>query len=130
MQPGTSKHLESIMSLVLENQPLPLQVDADGVIRVADTRVTLETVIAAFAKGATAEQIAHDYPVVPLVDIYAVITFYLRQPEAVDAYLAEQRRTGQHLRRQMEARFDPHGIRDRLLARRTPKGQPDATTSS
>jgi len=118
------------MSLVLENQPLPLQVDADGVIRVADTRVTLETVIAAFAKGATAEQIAHDYPVVPLVDIYAVITFYLRQPEAVDAYLAEQRRTGQHLRRQMEARFDPHGIRDRLLARRTPKGQPDATTSS
>ena len=117
------------MSLVLESPSLPLHVDVDGVIRVAHTRVTLETVIAAFAKGATAEQIALDYPVVPLVDIYAVITFYLRQPEAVDAYLAEQRRTGQHLRRQMETRFDPHGIRDRLLARRPAKGQPDAPAS-
>jgi len=117
------------MRLVLESQSLPLHVDADGVIRVAHTRVTLETVIAAFATGATAEQIAQDYPVVPLADIYAVITFYLRQPEAVDAYLAEQRRTGQHLRRQMEARFDPHGIRDRLLARSTSKGQSDAPAS-
>jgi uncharacterized protein (DUF433 family) len=117
------------MSLVLASQSLPLHVDADGVIRVAHTRVTLETVIAAFAKGATAEQIAQDYPVVPLADVYAVITFYLRQSEAVDAYLAEQRRTGQHLRQQMETRFDPHGIRDRLLARRTSQRQPDAPAS-
>jgi uncharacterized protein (DUF433 family) len=114
------------MSLVLASQSLPLHVDADGVIRVAHTRVTLETVIAAFAKGATAEQIAQDYPAVSLADIYAVITFYLRQSEAVDAYIAEQRRTGQHLRQQMETRFDPHGIRDRLLAQRTSKGQSDA----
>jgi uncharacterized protein (DUF433 family) len=118
-----------MMSLVLESQSLPLHVDVDGVIRVASPRVTLETVIAAFAKGATAEQIAQDYPVVPLADIYAVIAFYLRQPEAVDTYLAEQRHTGQHLRRQIEAHFDPHGIRDRLLARRTSKGQPDAPAS-
>ena len=117
------------MSLVLESQSLPLHIDADGVIRVAHTRVTLETVIAAFTKGATAEQIAQDYPVVPLADIYAVITFYLRQPEAVEAYLAAQRRAGQHLRHQMEMRFDPYGIRDRLLARRPSKGQPDAPAS-
>ena len=114
------------MSLVLESPSRPLHVDVDGVIRVAHTRVTLETVIAAFAQGATAEQIAQDYPVVPLADIYAVIAFYLRQPEAVDAYLAEQHRTGQQQRRQMETRFDPHGMRDRLLARRPAKGSPDA----
>jgi uncharacterized protein (DUF433 family) len=117
------------MTLVLESQSLPIHVDADGVIHVAHTRVTLETVVAAFTRGATAEQIAEDYPIVPLADIYAVITFYLRQPEAVDAYLATQRRTGQHLRHQMEARFDPHGIRDRLLVRRPSKGQPDAPAS-
>jgi len=115
------------MSLVLESQPLPLQADADGVVRVANTRVTLETVIAAFNNGATAEQIAHDYPVLHLADIYAVITFYLRQREAVDTYLAEQRLVGQHIRHQMETRFDPQGIRERLLARRTHKGQPDAS---
>ena len=115
------------MSLVLESQPVPLQVDADGVVRVAGTRVTLDTVVAAFTQGATAEQIAHDYPVLSLVDIYAVITFYLRQREAVEAYLAEQNRAGQHIRHQMETRFDPHGIRDRLLARRATKDQQDAS---
>lgn len=73
--------------------------------------------------------IAHDYPVLHLADIYSVITFYLRQCEAVDAYLAEQRLIGQHIRHQMESRFDPHGIRERLLARRTHKGQQDASAS-
>jgi hypothetical protein len=29
----------------------------------------------------------------------------------------------------MEARFDPHGIRDRLLARRATRDQQDASTS-
>ena len=92
------------MSLVLESQPVPLHADADGVVRVAGTRVTLDTVVAAFTQGATAEQIAHDYPVLSLMDIYAVITFYLRQREAEEAYLAEQNRTGQHIRHRMEAR--------------------------
>jgi hypothetical protein len=58
------------MSLVLASQSVPLHVDADGVIRVAHPRVTLETVIAAFAKGATAEHIAQDYPVVPLAETW------------------------------------------------------------
>jgi hypothetical protein len=62
-----------------------------------------------------------------LADICAVITFYLRQREAVNTYLAEQRLVGQHIRHQMEACFDPHGIRERLLARRTHKGQQDAS---
>ena len=117
------------MSLVLERQPVPLKADADWVVRVAGTRITLDTVVAAFKQGATAEQIAHDYPVLSLVDIDAVITFYLGQREAVEAYLAEQQRAGQHIRHQMEARFDPHGIRDRLLARRATRGQQDASAS-
>lgn len=36
--------------------------DADGVVRVAGTRVTLDTVVAAFEEGATAEEIAQQYP--------------------------------------------------------------------
>ncbi len=113
------------MSLVLESTPLPLSTDTTGVIRVGNTRVTLETVIGAFKNGATAEQIAQDYPVLDLVDIYAVIAFYLYQPEAVDTYIADQLKEGQQLRAQMEARFDPQGIRERLLARRRPKDEHD-----
>ncbi len=113
------------MSLVLESTPLPLSTDTTGVIRVGNTRVTLETVIGAFKNGATAEQIAQDYPVLDLVDIYAVIAFYLYQPEAVDTYIADQLKEGQQLRAQMEARFDPQGIRERLLARRRQKDEHD-----
>lgn len=104
--------------IVLESQPLPLQVTDDGVIRVTGTRITLDTVVGAFKSGATPEQIAQDYPVLNLVDIYEAIAFYLRHSEAVETYLVEQAQQGQQLRQEMEARFDPQGIRDRLMARR------------
>ena len=117
------------VNLTLESQPLPLQADADGILRVAGTRVTLDTVVTAFNSGATAEQIAHDYPVLELPDIYAVITFYLQRRREVDEYLSEQRTAGRQIRAEMEARFDPQGIRDRLLARRGKKDQRDASAA-
>jgi hypothetical protein len=40
----------------------PLTVDANGVLRVGNTRATLDTVLAAFADGATAEEIVQQYP--------------------------------------------------------------------
>ena len=46
------------MILVVTDQPIPLSADADGVVRVANTRVTFDTVIAAFHEGATPETIA------------------------------------------------------------------------
>ena len=39
-------------------EPIPLVADADGVIRVRGTRVTMETILTAFDEGATAEEIA------------------------------------------------------------------------
>ena len=44
------------MALTIAHEIIPLQADSDGVVRVAGTRVTLETVIAAFSEGATAEE--------------------------------------------------------------------------
>ena len=57
---------------------VPIHTDADGVVRVAGTRVTLDTIVAAFDAGATAEEIAQQYPSVGLADVYSVITYYLR----------------------------------------------------
>jgi uncharacterized protein (DUF433 family) len=56
---------------------VPIHTDADGVVRVAGTRVPLETIVDAFETGATAEEIAQQYPTVPLVDVYSVITLSL-----------------------------------------------------
>lgn len=99
-------------------EPVPLLADADGVARVGGTRVTLDTVVAAFRTGATAEEIAQQYPSVELVDVYAVLTYYLRHKREVDEYLRARENQAAQLRAANEERFDPVGIRDRLLARR------------
>ena len=46
--------------------------DKDGVIRVKGTRVTLEVIVTAFDAGATAEEIAQQYPTVGLEAAYAL----------------------------------------------------------
>ncbi|MBI5368832.1 MAG: DUF433 domain-containing protein [Planctomycetes bacterium] len=106
------------MPLHLEAQPLPLKAGDDGVIRIGATRVTLDTILAAFREGATAEEIAQQYSSVPLADVYSAISFYLRQRERVDEYLRDRERRGEEVRALNEGRFDPQGVRDRLVARR------------
>jgi uncharacterized protein (DUF433 family) len=105
------------MSLAITAEPVPLRTDPDGVVRVGKTRVTLETVIGSFLDGATAEEIACQYPSLGLADVYAVIAYYLRKKQDVDAYLQRQQELANKIRKQNELRFDPTGVRQRLLAR-------------
>ncbi|HOW80604.1 MAG TPA: DUF433 domain-containing protein [Verrucomicrobiota bacterium] len=108
------------MSLVIEKiQPGPLGVDADGVIRVASTRVTLETAAHAFHRGATAEEIVQQYPSLALADVYAVIGYILRHESDVAAYLGQRAEECSTIREENERRFDSQGVRSRLLARRS-----------
>lgn len=107
------------MTLPLEHDPLPLEKDKDGTIRVGGTRVTLDSVIWEFNQGASAEEIVDAYPSLRLADVYAVIGHYLRHRSEVEEYLRQQEREAEVIRREIEARFDPRGIRERLLARRT-----------
>lgn len=96
---------------------VPVHTDADGVIRVSGTRVTLDTLVAAFDAGATAEEIVQQYPAVPLADVYSVITYYLRHQPEVRAYVMQRQRQATQVREENARRFDPSGVRDRLLAR-------------
>ncbi|MDW8320124.1 MAG: DUF433 domain-containing protein [Armatimonadota bacterium] len=103
-------------------QTVPLTTDSDGVIRVGGTRVTLDTVISAFLDGATAEEIVYQYPALELADVYAVIAYYLRHRDEVDVYLQRRREQAKQVCAQNEARYDPAGVRERLLARRSGGG--------
>jgi uncharacterized protein (DUF433 family) len=98
-------------------EPIPLSTDADGVIRVAGTRVTLDTLVDTFMTGASPEEIAQDFPVLQLDDIYAVVTYYLRHRAEVDAYLRKRRARADAIRREIESHSPQTGLRDRLLAR-------------
>ena len=106
------------MSATFALEPVPLARSPNGVIFVGGTRVTLDTVAGAFRDGATAEEIALQYPSLELGDIYQVLTYCVQKSAEVDAYLNERRRSAEAIRRENERRFDPQGVRDRLLARR------------
>jgi uncharacterized protein (DUF433 family) len=106
------------MAEALTTEPMPLVFGPDGVMRVRGTRVTLETVLAAFAEGATAEEIAQQYPSISLADVYQVIGYGLRHSSELEPYLARRRRDILETRRSNESQWPPDGIRDRLIARR------------
>jgi uncharacterized protein (DUF433 family) len=106
------------MVLSVSAEPVPLQTDVDGVARVGGTRVTLDTLVAAFREGLTAEGIVEQYPSLRLEDVYLVIGYFLHHQEEVEAYLQERQRLANEVRREAEGRFNPEGIRARLLARR------------
>jgi len=98
---------------------VPLAPDVDGVIRVGNTRVTLDTLVLCFLEGATAEEIAQQYPSVSLADIYYVIGYYLRHTATLQAYLAHRADYRNQMQQSNEARFSPIGIRKRLLVRQS-----------
>jgi uncharacterized protein (DUF433 family) len=106
------------MTLSILAEPAPLAITKDGVVRVGRTRVTLDTVITAFLEGATAEEILDQYPSLDLSDIYSTIGYYLRHKAEVESYLQERQKISVEVRQDAERRFNPVGVRDRLLARR------------
>jgi len=106
------------MSVVISTSEVKLTKTESGVLRVGDSRVSLDTVIIAFGQGATPEQIVEDYDSLKLGEVYAVVAYYLQNREEVENYLANRKVERDDLRRQIESRSNPQGIREKLLARR------------
>jgi uncharacterized protein (DUF433 family) len=87
-------------------------------MRVRGTRVTVDTVFAAFREGATPEEIVQQYPSIPLADVYQVIGYCLRHSSELEAYFAGRGKVSRTARELNESTWPANGIRDRLLARR------------
>lgn len=64
--------------------------DENGVYRVAATRVMLDSVVASFEQGHSAETIRQQYPSLALEEVYGAITYYLAHPDEVKEYLGRQ----------------------------------------
>ncbi|MDQ2947814.1 MAG: DUF433 domain-containing protein [Acidobacteriota bacterium] len=106
------------MTELLKVESIPLAIGTDGVMRVRSTRVTLDSLVTAFFEGATAEEIAQQYPTVSLADIYQVIGYYLRYETELQGYLSGRRQSVDEAKRANESRCPADGIRERLLVRR------------
>jgi uncharacterized protein (DUF433 family) len=100
----------------------PLHQAEDGIVRIANTRIPLERVVRAFLDGMTPEQIAHDFDVLKVEDVYAVVNYYLHHREEVDAYMAEAEKDAAKIREVIDKKVDSASIRARLLARRNHRG--------
>lgn len=106
------------MSSIMNTETIPLSTDSDGVVRVSNTRVTLDTIVSAYNDGLSAEEIVQQYPSLPLADVYYVIGYYLKRSAEVAAYLNSRQQQAEQIRKQNESKFDPIGVRERLLAHR------------
>ena len=107
------------MTMVVAAERPPLSADASGVFRVGSSRVTLDSVVSAFRDGATAEEIAEQYPGISLGQVYSVIAYYLAHTAEVDDYLRTREQRSEEVRQANERLFEPTGIRARLMARQT-----------
>jgi uncharacterized protein (DUF433 family) len=103
------------MALTFEAVSVPLSMDATGTVRVHGTRLTLDTVLGAYERGDTPQEIVEGFPDLSLADVHAIIAYYFRHREEIDAYLREGDERGEELRRKFEAL---HGDADDLRARR------------
>jgi len=55
---------------------------------IAGTRISLDSIVYAFRRGASPESIQRSFPLLMLEQVYGAITFYLAQKPEIDAYLA------------------------------------------
>lgn len=106
------------MHLEFTPDSVPLAYDSYGTVRVAGTRVTLDTILGYFNQGQSPEELAYGFPTVGLSNIYTTIAYYLRHQAEVDAYLEQQEREAEAIRRKIEACQGPQPSREQLLARR------------
>jgi len=97
--------------------------DASGVIRVGQSRVTLETVVSAYETGATAEEVALEFSAVTLAQVYGVIAYYLQHKKDLEPYFtARQKAVAQALTDIAQHQAVSH-IRERLLVRQAAQGK-------
>lgn len=95
----------------------------DGGLWLAETRVSLDSLVYAFLRGESPEGIAESYPAVSLEQVFGAIAYYLANRQAVDLYLSEGE--GEFARLREEARRRSPALYAKLDAARL-AGQPAA----
>ena len=56
---------------------------------ITGTRISLDSMVHAFKRGAAPESIQRAFPLLTLEEIYGAITFYLAHAQEIDTYLAQ-----------------------------------------
>lgn len=84
-----------------------VRTDEHGVMRVGQTRVMLDSVVAAFQQGHSPETIQQQYPALTLEQVYGAIAYYLANRVEVDQYLERQGEVWKQWREKAAERTSP-----------------------
>src|SRR5215831_9010098 len=83
MRGGPSgQHMRTIMEKSYVEQ-------RDGGYWITGTRISLDSIVYAFKRGAAPESIQRAFPLLTLEEVYGAITFYLAHAQEIDTYLAQ-----------------------------------------
>jgi uncharacterized protein (DUF433 family) len=111
------------MTTLETTQAMPLRLTEDGTIRIAESRVSLDSVVHHYKLGASAEQIAQKFPALDLADVYAAISYFLNNEETVEEYLRQQEAKGDEVQKDIESapqyQENSAELRARLLSRKS-----------
>jgi uncharacterized protein (DUF433 family) len=106
------------MAVTVETFPTAVRVDEGGGLKVANSRVSLDSVVYAFNRGEDAAEIQRNFDTLTLAEVHAAISYYLHYKAKVDKYLEEQDALFERLRAEHEAMFPNRLTREMLLARK------------
>ena len=106
------------MASVIDTIPKPVRLAEGGVLKVGDTRVSLDTVVYHFNNGMNAAEIQDAYDSISLAQVHAAIAYYLHNKTEVDQYLATREKTRTKIRKEIKAKYSTPSINETLLARR------------
>lgn len=122
------------MTKIENTLTLPFTFTEFGTIRIADSRVSLDSVVHNYKLGATVEQIAYSFPSLKLQDIHLAVAYYLTHRDEVEEYMRRQKSESDAILQQLES--DPEylkrssELRDRILARWAARQEAETHPSS
>jgi uncharacterized protein (DUF433 family) len=67
----------------------------EGVYRVGDTRVSLDSLVYLFREGMSVESMVESYPAMSLEQVHGALAFYLANQREIDAYLLDGQRAAE-----------------------------------
>lgn len=99
-------------------QTIPITQEDDGTARITGSRITLDTLVGIFRRGASPDEIQDCFPSLSRWQIHATLAYYLEHEAEVEAYLESRHEDAEAIRREIESHQDNAGFRERLHARR------------
>jgi len=111
------------MTPTIYAEPAPLRLDESGTLRVGDTRITLDLLVARHRLGDSPAEIVRAYDILTLADVHAAIAYYLRHQSELDEYLRQREEAADRLQKEIEANQRPGPTKEELLRRLAERNQ-------